>query len=45
LPMLVGSEVATPQLEWRDSFLNHALESLPVRLKARSFRAGSPSRG
>jgi len=33
VPLLVGAEVANARLEWRDSFLNHALESLPVRLK------------
>ena len=33
LPLLVGAELATDRLDWRDSFLNHALESLPVRLR------------
>ena len=33
LPLLDGAELAGGDLEWRDSFLNHALESLPVRLR------------
>jgi cytochrome P450 len=38
VPLLLGdAELTTPSLEWRDSFLNHALESLPVRL-ARASR-------
>jgi cytochrome P450 len=32
IPLLDGAELATATLEWRDSFLNHALESLPVRI-------------
>jgi cytochrome P450 len=32
VPLLDGAELATASLEWRDSFLNHALESLPVRV-------------
>ena len=32
-PLLVGAEIASDRLEWRDSFLNHALESLPLRLE------------
>ncbi len=32
LPLLVGAALDSPPLVWRDSFLNHALESLPVRL-------------
>jgi cytochrome P450 len=31
-PLLDGAELATDTLVWRDSFLNHALESLPLRL-------------
>ena len=31
LPLLSGAKLATPTLAWRDSFMNHALESLPVR--------------
>jgi cytochrome P450 len=27
-----GAELATATFEWRDAFLNHALESLPVRI-------------
>jgi cytochrome P450 len=32
LARLEGAALATASLEWRDSFLNHALESLPVRV-------------
>ena len=34
LPLLEHAELASSTLEWRDSFLNHALETLPVRLSA-----------
>jgi pimeloyl-[acyl-carrier protein] synthase len=32
VPRLVGAEIEPGPLEWRDSYLNHALEHLPVRL-------------
>jgi cytochrome P450 len=33
LPLLEGAELASSHVEWRDSFLNHAPESLPVLLR------------
>jgi cytochrome P450 len=42
LPLLAGAELATACLEWRDSFLNHALESLPVRVRGAARVAAAP---
>jgi cytochrome P450 len=38
IPLLEHAELATSRLEWRDSFLNHALESLPIRFETRRMQ-------
>jgi cytochrome P450 len=42
VPLLAGADPVTARLEWRDSFLNQALESLPVRVRRARRQAAGP---